>query len=465
LSRVELPPVNHRPMPDDPETRLTPEPLHRGNQIYIEAALKSHLEGLPGVEVRFGWRLAAFEQDDGGVAATIVEVETGREEIVRAAYLAGCDGGQSLVRRTLGIGYEGKGGDEVDFMMGRMLAVHYRAPAMYELMKSAPPWQYQSMNPDGRASIIALDGAGSFLTHAKMPPGGRPDDATVKRFIRDIVGHDIPLEIISAKPWTAGLSLLAECYHDRRVALVGDAVHLFTPTGGFGMNTGNEDAANLGWKLAACHHGWGGAGLLASYETERRPIGRRNLAQSYAFAHQKSHLRVPGGIEDATPRGERIRAALGAEMVKLLSEEFLSIGIQLGARYDGSPIIAGDGSEPPPDRPFVYVPSACPGGRAPHAWLGDGSALFDHFGPGFTLLALGVDRADRHPLEQAAADRGVPLRRFDAPVPAVRDTYEADFVLIRPDQHVAWRGNARLADAGSVIDRVTGRDRAGRKRA
>jgi hypothetical protein len=386
----------------------------------------------------------------------IENVETGETETVSCGYLVGCDGGRSTIRRSLGIEYDGKSGEEVDFMMGQMLSVYFYAPALYDVMKTDAPWQFHSMNPEGRASIVALDGKGHFLTWAKLEPGQDAETLDPRPYIWRVVGEEIPVEILSSKPWQAGLSLVADEYQRGRVILAGDAVHLFTPTGGFGMNTGVGDAENLGWKLAAWHDGWAGDGLIDTYETERRPVAIRNLAQSYALAQAKSSLSVPQGIEDETPEGEKLREDLGARTEEALAEEYFSMGIQLGARYDGSPIIHAEEGEIRTSDPFTYVPTAWPGGRAPHRWLSDGTALFDHFGKGFTLLRLGGTAADTTALEQAAAEKGVPLTIFDEPDPETRALYEADLALIRPDQYVAWRGQAVPDDPATLIDLVRG---------
>ena len=459
LGRIRIPTLRQRLTPGSEDLRLGPEPLQRASQMFVEEILKDELDRKECVDLRFGWRLNSFEARPDGVTAEIEDVDTGATETVACGYLVGCDGGRSLVRRTLGIEYSGKSGEEVDFMMGRMLSVYFEAPGLYDVMQTDAPWQFHAMNPDGRASIVALDGKGRFLTWAKVPPGADPDTLDPTPFITRVIGEEIPVRVLSSKPWQAGLSLVADRYQDGRVLLAGDAVHLFTPTGGFGMNTGVGDAENLGWKLGAWHRGWAGEKLVGSYEAERRPVAIRNLAQSYALAQAKSALKVPDNIEADGPEGEAARKALGAATEKALAEEYFCIGIQLGARYDASPLVCADAeSAPPPESsPFEYVATAYPGGRAPHRWLADDTALFDRFGKGFTLLRLGGSDAVIQPLIDAAAAKGVPLTVFEEPDPETRALYEADLALIRPDQYVAWRGDALPADAGALVDRVTGR--------
>lgn len=272
------------------------------------------------------------------------------------------------------------------------------------------------------------------------------------------VGADVDMEIIAHEPWTAGMALVAERYCDRRVLLAGDAVHLFTPTGGFGMNTGIDDAANLAWKLAAVLHGWGGSALLPSYETERMPIALRNTEAARRLTANIGETDVDPAIEQSTSAGETARLMAG-RMFAGFGEQFASIGVQLGARYDGSPVI-GEGGALPPDSLTAYVPTSVPGGRAPHVWLdagrGDGSSLFDRLGRGFTLLRLGPRPPDASGIMGGAKARQVPLDILDIADSDVRELYDCDLALIRPDQYVAWRGNGSMKDAEAILARVCG---------
>ncbi|CAN0379896.1 unnamed protein product [Discosporangium mesarthrocarpum] len=322
-------------------------------------------------------------------------------------------------------------------------------------MQTDLAWQYWTVNGDGRTCIVTLDAKGKFVVLTKYPDSGEPDEGDIARVIRNAVGADIEIEIISVREWTAGNALVADRYGEGRVLLAGDAVHLFTPTGGFGMNTGVEDSVNLGWKIAAVHHGWAPETLLATYETERRPIGIRNTQSSRKLASDVATIQVPDALEDETAAGERARAELGRHLSGF-TEEFASLGIQLGARYDASPLIVGDGTASPPDSPVEYVPSACPGGRAPHVWLEDGASIHDRFGKWFTLVKFGSPDTDTSSLETAAAAQNVPLDVIDIVEPAARDLYQCAFALIRPDHHVAWRGDALPADAAALIRQVSG---------
>jgi 2-polyprenyl-6-methoxyphenol hydroxylase-like FAD-dependent oxidoreductase len=434
---------------------LTPEPIHRSSQFYVEPELFDHAQTFGEIDLRFGWELVDFTQYADRVESTIRHAETGDTEMIVSRWLAGCDGAQGHTRRALDIPYRGEGGDEVAFFIGKMLSVYIDAPQIYDVMKVAPAWQYWTVNTNARTCIVTLDAKGKFVVLAKYPDTGDPDEAEVIRDIQDAIGADIDIDVLSIRQWTAGNALVADRYGDGRVLLAGDAVHLFTPTGGFGMNTGVEDAVNLGWKLAAVHHGWAPEALLETYEGERRPIGIRNTQSSRRLASDVATIQVPEVLEHETAEGERARADLGRHLSGF-TEEFASLGIQLGARYDGSPLIVADGTAPPPDSPVEYVPSACPGGRAPHLWLDDGASIHDRFGKWFTLVKFGAPDTDTAPLEAAAALLNVPLDIVEIAEPAARDLYACDFALIRPDHHVAWRGNTLPADAEKLMRQVSG---------
>jgi 2-polyprenyl-6-methoxyphenol hydroxylase-like FAD-dependent oxidoreductase len=440
---------------DPAQTAQTPEPIHRANFFYIEPILKARIDALSSVDVRFGHRLVSYEQDAEGVTAIVERVADGVVLEISCDWMVGCDGARSTVRQALGIGYAGKGGEDETFMRGRMLSTYVDAPALADIMTFPPAWHYWTINEDDRASVATLDAKGKYVALTRMPPG--EDETTVDAaaaFLRT-VGQDIPVEVLSVKSWMAGLALVADRYQKLRVLMAGDAVHLFTPTGGFGMNTGVDDAANLGWKLAGVVHGWAPSALLDTYEAERRPIGLRNTNMSHQFASAVAGLEIPTELEDDTPAGQAERDRIGTHLATF-TEEFRSLGIQLGARYDESRLIVSDGTVAPPDSPFEYVPSAVPGGRAPHIWLGQGDALFDRFGSHFTLLRLSANPPDVSALIDAARSRNIPHEVVDIAETQVRDEYGADLVLLRPDHHVAWRGNEMPDDPDRLWAQITG---------
>lgn len=432
---------------------------HRGSQIFVERVLHEEAAKLPSVQLQFGWRVEGFTQHADSVAVHAVEVTTGKKQDFTSAYLVGCDGPRSVVRKQLGFHYVGESGVARDYMGGRMLSLWLRAPTLYDLMPFKRSWQYWVVNRSQRGLLLAIDGKSEFVFMFQIPPGhdeAATTDAWAIAAFYEALGCECPLEIIDRMPWTAGLTLVGEKFQQDRVFLAGDAVHLFTPTGGLGYNTAIEDAVNLGWKLAATLKRWGGPGLLASYETERRKVAERNTGHARYFANSVGNF-VPGmALEEESSAGESDREAAGIYLNRHAREEFNIPGVTFGARYDGSPIIVGDGTMPPPDHANVYQPSATPGGRAPHYWLSDGRSLYDTLGFEFTLLRLGSTPSDVAAFVAAAAKRDLPLTVVDRPEAELRDLYAADLALIRPDQIVAWRGDRLPSDIDVLLAAVSG---------
>ena len=441
-------------------TDQTPEPIHRANQMHVERYLFEYAARRPNIVMRFGWEVTDHKEDASGVTLTAVPATGGAPERWRVQYLAGCDGGRSLVRRQAGISYQGDPGIEQRYLGGRMFSTYVRAPDLYrDVLRPRRAWQYWAINPEIRSVLISVNGNDEFLlrTQARVPDQA-PDDAAVVQVMRHCAGVDTPIEIIAHEPWTAGMALVAEGFGRGRVRLAGDAVHLFTPTGGFGMNTGIDDAANLAWKLAAVVQGWGGPRLLDTYEIERKPVAIRNTGAARQLTMNIGATDVDPAIEQNTSVGEAARRSAGT-MLAGFGEQFASLGVQLGARYDGSPLVAEDGA-PPADDFINYTPSSVPGGRAPHVWLDGrrdyGGSLFDRLGAGFTLLRLGGKAPTATAMTAAAARANVPLKVLDVPNSDARDLYGRDLALIRPDQHVAWRGNTPAADPERLFAQATG---------
>jgi len=429
---------------------------HRVAQKYVEQVLRRQAQAHPGNDIRYGWKLLAFEDRGTHVQAQVQPTGGGPVHEVRARYLVGADGPRSLVRAALGIPWGGATGVKRDFMGGQMFAVYLRAPAFYEVLPHARAWMYVAVNAQRRGFICSVDGRSEFAFHAALREGENPEAwgaAEAKRLFAEALGHEIPTEVLSTGAWTAGHSLVAESFGRGRVFIGGDAAHLFTPTGGLGYNTAVEDAVNLAWKLASVLRGTSSPELLASYEAERRPLAVRNTGYARRFADSVGLFQARPELEQDGPAGEAARRAASEHLDAHVRLEFNIPGVTFGGRYDGSPVIVGDGTTPPPDAPNSYQPTACPGGRPPHAWLADGRSLFDSFHAEWTLLALGPQPPDCAPFEQAAQALGLDLRVVRHADAALRNLYEAPLALVRPDQIVAWRGgDARAARA--VLERA-----------
>jgi len=250
--------------------------------------------------------------------------------------------------------------------------------------------------------------------------------------------------------------LVSERYHEGRAFLAGDSAHMLSPTGAFGMNTGIQDAVDLSWKLAAVLQGWGGPRLLDSYDAERRPIGHRNVREAAANFRRMTSPRPGPLLLDPTPAGDAFRQQLGAEFSAIMRHEWFTLGVHLGYRYEDSPICWPDGTVATADDPNRYVPAARPGSRAPHLWLAPGHSILDLFGRGFALLGFGADPSAVDELMAAARTRGVPMTFTPIAHDAAARLYERKLVLVRPDGHVAWRGDRAPIDPLAVIDCIRG---------
>ncbi len=421
-------------------------------QYTLEEVLRQHATSLPGVDIQFGRELADLEQDGGGVTATVRDLQMGVVETVRCAYLVGADGARSFVREAIGARMQGAS------TVFKNYSIIFRAPDLPRRQVHGDAIMYWLVNADVPALLGPMDQHGLwFFMATKLPDDVDPATVDPVELIRRGTGlHDLGIEVVRTDPWSA-YSLIADRYADRRVFLAGDACHLHPPFGGFGMNMGIGDAVDLGWKLGAVLKGWGGPSLLDTYEEERRPVHQRVIQEAETNYATVGNQLVRPLIEAPGPEGEATRREVGDDILRTKWREFRTLGVVLGCHYAGSPIVVPDGKAPPPEHPSDYVPSAVPGCLAPHAWLADGSSLYDHFGPGYTLLVTDGHDTGADALARAAAARGMPLAVVAPGDERLPDAYAARFALIRPDQHVAWRGDALPGDAGPLLDRVTGR--------
>lgn len=428
---------------------------HRVSQMFVEDVLRAEATACPSVSIRPGWRMAAVRDTGTGVEVD-AEHEGGRTTL-RAAYAMGADGGSSTTRKGLGYSYVGESGVTRDFMGGRMFAIHYRSSKLYDVIPHPRAWMYWTVNGDRRSFMASVNGRDQFNFHTQLRPGESENisDSEAKAMFHTALAAPLDIEIIARSAWNAGYTLVAEKFQRGRVFLGGDAAHLFTPAGGLGYNTAVEDAVNLGWKLSAVLKGWGGPALLDSYESERQAIARRNTTYARGFADSLGLFVPPPELEDEGPAGEAARKLTGDHFNHHARFEFNIPGITFGGRYDGSPIVVPDGTAPPPDAPNSYQPTGCPGGRAPHLWLGDRRSLYDALGFEFTLLQLGGKPAGAAGFRAAAEAMNVPLSVVPVAGDEARDLYGADLALIRPDQIVAWRGNAS-SEAAAVLRRAAG---------
>jgi 2-polyprenyl-6-methoxyphenol hydroxylase-like FAD-dependent oxidoreductase len=425
------------------------EPPLRVSQVQIEPVLKRAIDENPLIDVHFGTAFERIvEQDDAGITCEISDGNGGNYRTVRAAFLAGCDGGGSRVRRRVGIELDG------EMAVAGAHMVHFRTDARDLLQRWGPVYHLQT----GGGTIIAQNDHDIYTLQAWLIPGLGIENMRPEDVLENWVGTKFDYEILQANPWTANF-VVAQRYRAGRVLLAGDAAHQFIPTGGYGMNSGIADAAGLSWVLAACVQGWGGDRLLDAYEAERRPTAwwhleaaRRHMGVRLAIGEVYAEA---GDLSGAGPEADAKRTEVGRRIAELGNAENESWGVEYGYRYDQSPVVCAEPNPPVVD-PLTYHPTTWPGARLPQVYLDDGQSVHDKLGLWLTLLA--VDRVDGSRIDATARALGIPLTILELRRPDLRNLYERDLVLVRPDQHVAWRGDALPDDLEALLLHVTGRD-------
>ncbi len=426
------------------------EPFQRCPQTVFDPALQESARGLDPVTLRYHVRCLGVEQDADGVTARLEDASSGAAEILRAAFVVACEGARSPIRDSLGIELTGTP------VLGYSTNVLFRSAEFATMHDKGEGRSYLAMGPEGQwASVNAIDGKDlwRFQVRGSLDPDTW-DKVDVDADLRRFAGRDFDYEVHSVLEWIRH-QLVADRYQEGRILLAGDCIHQLTPAGSFGMNTGIGDVTNISWKIEAALAGWAGDDLLPSYTIERRPIGKRNVDYAAArYARGEDIMPMPCIMEDS-PEGERQREAVGERIMK----EALSppnFGLQIGYRYDDSPVICQEPGPRPPVERQTYTPTTRPGARAPDGLMGDGRPVIDLFGREFVLLRLGANPPPAQNLRDAAAARGVPLSTIALADPEIVDLYETALVLVRPDGHVAWRGQAEPNAAVKIIDRVRG---------
>ena len=435
LARWVIPPAR-----DMSRRGYTPEAPCKCAQIFFDPILQRFAQTLPSVTLAYDTSLESFEQNAAGVDVMLTSTRTGERERVRARYLVGCDGPSSTVRQGLGIGLDGLG------KVAQSVNIFFRSPELAALHDKGWAHVYRPIDETGCWSeLVPIDGKELYrLTLFDDPDGVAKAEERLRRF----VGRDFPHETLSVLQWDRR-DHVAPSYGRGRVFIAGDACHECSPTGGLGMHTGVEEAVNIAWKLAAMAQGWGGVHLLNSYNAERQPIAMRNVElATQSFLSIKAIPAWNGGASDE----DRWRTELQESTGRYVVGEFL----KMQYCYENSPICVPDGAPPVVPDQKSYTNSARPGPRAPLMWVEPGKSILDLFGHDFTLLRMGPDAPSGETLLRAARECRVPVSEITLPDPAVEKLYEAKLALVRPDGHVAWRGNAIPADAGWLIDRVRG---------
>lgn len=413
-------------------------------QFCVEAILRKKLQTLPNVEAYFGWTATGVEEDETGARIAISENGGSANAVLEADYAVGCDGSRSLVREQAGIERAGTDFDQT------MVLVVFRSTELHERLKRFPPRStYRVMHPDlngywqffGRIDV----GEGWFF-HAPVPNDTTRENFDFKKLLFEAAGFPFACELDHVGFWDLRVAVATE-YRAGRVFIAGDAAHSHPPYGAFGLNNGLEDAANLGWKLAARISGWGGETLLDSYSAERRPIFRET-AEDFIANRIKRDGAFLKGFDP-----ERDRGAFEHAWKEWVSD--LGFRVRYEPHYDGSPVIMG-----PPGATTSAHGTHSFKARAGHhlapQMLSNGKNVFEELGPGFTLLVLGVEEDAVAPLVDAAASLNLPLTIIHDAYADGREAYEAQLILVRPDQFVAWAGHSAPADAEALMRTVAG---------
>jgi 2-polyprenyl-6-methoxyphenol hydroxylase-like FAD-dependent oxidoreductase len=440
--------ADEEPPPQSPQKR------ERCPQNFFDPVLARHARSYRTVDMRYETELVSFAEHEAGVTAEIVDRNSGARTRVEAQFLIASDGAGSPIREQLGIALSGK---EV---------LTYTTNAIFECkdfnkIHAFPhAYRYIFIGPEGTwCTIVAIDGRDryrfSFVGNRNRDKLSEDD---MRAAIARALGCDVEFKILSTMPWTRR-ELVAESYGTKRIFLVGDSAHQLSPTGGFGMNTGIQEAVDIAWKLDGTIRGWGGPKLLESYEIERKPVAAfnvqeaaRNLGRMLAPRNEAP----PQAIFTAGSDGDSARKTYGDWYTRIIAPEWFTIGIQLGFRYEHSPIVVREEGPEPAHDVARYVQTSRPGHRAPHVWLKQGRSTLDLFGRGFVLLRFLGAPPDVSGLVAAAQARGVPLQVVDICHAAAAEAYDKRLVLVRPDGHVAWRGDEEPADPMRVIDIVRG---------
>jgi 2-polyprenyl-6-methoxyphenol hydroxylase-like FAD-dependent oxidoreductase len=427
-------------------------------QPLVEQVLREALAAYPNVRFATGWSMTGLTQDDNCVTVEAIDAD-GVTHHIKANYVLGCDGASSVTRHAIGARFDGSTDGRPNFSMV------FRSSKLAELVPHKPAIHHWVLDPSvpGLAGRMNLHDTWWAMAMGVSADAGNADPIRLIRALIGPGGEDVDIEMVSTDPWTARM-LNANTYRVGRVFLVGDAAHLNPPWGGHGFNTAVGDAVNVGWKLAAMLQGWGGPSLLDSYEPERKPIAQQTIDLATRNMSNLSTNFADPLLNADGPEGDACRTQVAAAIQATKHAEFHSLGLVLGYHYGTSTITVADDSTEPETETSTYTPSSRPGSRLPHLWLPDGRSIYDVFGTDFTLLV--VDPTSSTAAIQDAAERaGVPMTVVDlvslgCASSHASNLYQATMLLIRPDQHVAWRTTSSAPqpdEAEHVIAVATGR--------
>jgi 2-polyprenyl-6-methoxyphenol hydroxylase-like FAD-dependent oxidoreductase len=429
-------------------SRFSPERARPCPQTWFDPILQRSARSYPTIELRYETELETFVQDGDAVLATVRDQNSGRRTLIRCSYLVGCDGSESRTRELLGIQMRGR--RQIDLTIN----AYVRIPDFLSLHHTKQAFRYVFVGPEGTWSFLTMiDGKDLYRLQILGLDSESVARVNVDAMVRRCFGRAVHYTLEETVVWARKM-MIADRFMDGRVLLAGDACHVHPPNGGLGMNTGLQDSFDLSWKLAATLQGWGGSGLLDSYEYERRPASSRATEVSLLNYGRLTESSAHPDLEAPTAAGRAARHEVGERLVRANEKSWQPPGVHLGYVYDPSPIVVPDDTPGPEDDTFGYVPTTYPGARAPHHWLATDLSTIDLFGDGFVLVRF--DDRSTTAIENAARTRGVPLKVETIVSPDVAALYERPLVLVRPDGHVAWRGDALPDNCLELIDIVRG---------
>lgn len=455
--RVKLPSRNERGRPEFADSKWrSAEPMVRVSQIYLEPVLQKKMISMPEIMAHFGSEVVEVTQDEHGATARI-ELADGTEKSVTAPYILGCDGARSMVRHAIGTRLTG------DAEIARTRSTLIRAPGINGLMGDRRrSWMSWIVNHEARGIVVAIDGKDTWLIHRALARGETDfESVDFHGSIRALLGVDdgFSYEVLHHEDWI-GRRMVAEKMRDRRLFLAGDAAHLWIPFAGYGMNAGIADGVNAVWLICNVLDGWADPAILDAYQAERHPIteqvSRHAMDSMVAAMDALGKGTVPRAFGSRyNPVGAAMRSVMGRKLAPINEAQFLPEGLNFGYYYGASPIIVGDGTSPPDFTMDHHTPSTVPGCRLPHFWIGDVS-IYDRLGPCYTVLCFNSD-IDLTPLIDAAKAAAMPLEVVNLPPRRNDPAFQHDLLIVRSDQHVAWRGDSICAQPDSLVTTLCGK--------
>jgi 2-polyprenyl-6-methoxyphenol hydroxylase-like FAD-dependent oxidoreductase len=420
------------------------EPNERLPQYLVENVLRKRLAQIGSVEARFGWTAETIEQDASSARVTIAK--DGAKDILEADYVVGCDGSHSTIRRQIGIERSGADFDQI------MVLALFRSRELHEKLKRFPPRStYRVLHPDlnGYWQFFGrVDVGERWFFHSPVPATTTRDNYDFHALLEKSAGFPFAADFDYVGFWDLRIAV-AETYQVGRVFIAGDAAHSHPPYGGYGLNNGLDDVANLGWKLAAKLQGWGSDALLQSYTEERRPIFKETGEDFIEAGIQRDAVFL-ARYSPAKDRAEFERAwkdHAGAAAPRVLTYE---------PHYEGSPVVFGPpGAASSASGSHTFKARA--GHHLPPQLLSSGCNVFEELGAGFTLLAFDADDRSVQAFEAAAKALHVPLKTVRDSSDGGREAYEARMILVRPDRYIAWTGARAPGDATALLAKAVGR--------